>query len=183
MVFLVSHADRHVVDAVEEESVLEFEALFLLADVVDDAEHLLVGVRHQVVRDEEAPHGDESHDDDQRLGDPEQRHPGRLHGQQFVVFAQIAHRHDRGQQHRQRQPHRDHVGHGVGHQLDDDPGAESLAHEFVDVAPHEVHHQHEHDDEEGEDHGSEVGLQDEFMDGLHAVYAIFCSAKIRVLPL
>ena len=57
----MSDADRHVVDAVEKkEAVLEFEALFLLADVVDDAEHLLVGVRHQVVRDEEAPHGDES---------------------------------------------------------------------------------------------------------------------------
>ena len=36
--FLVAHADRHVVDAVEEEPVLEFEGLFLLPDVVERAE-------------------------------------------------------------------------------------------------------------------------------------------------
>ena len=154
--FLVAHADRHVVDAVEEESVLEFKGLLLLLDVVERAVELLVGTRHEVVADEEAAHGDDAHQDDERLGDLDERHAGRLHGQQLVVLAQVAHRHDGGEKHRQRQTHRDHVGHEVGHQLDDDPGAQALSHQLVDITPYDVHHQHEHDDEEGEDHGSEV---------------------------
>ena len=87
---LVRHADRHVVDAVEEEPVLEFERLPLLADVVDDAVHLLVGVGHEVVADEETGYGDQTHEDKQRPGDPDQRHAGRFHGQELVVLAQVA---------------------------------------------------------------------------------------------
>ena len=165
---LTPDANRHVVDAVEEESVLEFDGLLLLADVVEDAVHLLVGVGHQVVAHEEAAHGNDAHHHQQRPHDARQRHAGRLHGQQLVVLAQIAHRHDGGQQRGQRQTQRNHVGHGIGHQLDDDAGAETLAHQLVDIAPHEVHHQDEHHDEERHNHRSEVGLQDEFVDGFHA---------------
>ena len=174
---LPADADRHVFDAVEEEPVLEFEGLFLLADVVERAVQLLVGVRDEVVADEEAADGDERHQYDERFGDLDQRHAGRLHGQQFVVLAQVAHGHDRRQQHRQRQAHRDHVGHEIGHQLDDDSGAEALAHQFVDVAPYDVHHQHEHDDEKREDHRAQVGFQNEFMDGLHAAARCFLLRK------
>ena len=171
---LVAYADGHVVQSVEEEPVAEFERLALLADVGDDAVHLLVGVGHQVVADEEAPHGNQTDEDEQRLGDAHEREPGGLHGQQFVVLAQVAHRHDGGQQHGQRQ----HVGHGVGHQFDDDAGAQPLAHQLVDVAPHEVHHQHEHDDEEREDHRPEVGFQNEFVDGFHAAVTVFLRRKV-----
>ena len=175
--FLPADADRHVVDAVEEQSVLKFETLFLLADVVQDAEHLFVGVRHEVVADEEAAHGDQAHQNNQRLGDAYERHAGRLHGQQFVVLAQIAHGHDGRQQHGQRQSQRDHVGHEVGHQLDDDACAESFAHQLVDVTPHDVHHQDEHHDEEREDHRPQVGFQYEFMDGFHAAAPAFLLRK------
>ena len=171
--FLPAHADRHVVDAVEEQAVLEFEALFLLADIVDDAVHLFVGIRHEVVADEETAHGDHAHQDDERLGDADERHAGRFHRQQLVVLAQVAHGHDRGQQHGQRQPQRDHVGHEIGHQLDDDAGAQPLSDQLVDVAPHDVHHQDEHHDEEREHHRPQVGFQYEFVDGFHAAAPAF----------
>lgn len=165
---LTPDANRHVVDAVEEEAVLELDGLLLLADVVEDAVHLLVGVGDQVVAHEEAAHGDDAHHHQQRPHDARQRHAGRLHGQQLVVLAQVAHRHNGGQQRGQRQTQRNHVGHGVGHQFDDDACAEALAHQLVDVTPYEVHHQDEHHDEEGHNHRSEVGLQYEFVDGFHA---------------
>ena len=59
----------------------------------------------------------------------------------------------------------------------DDAGAQSLAHQLVDVAPHDVHHQHEHDDEEREDHRAEVGLQNESVNGFHAADRSFLLRK------
>ena len=176
---LVAHADRHVVDAVEEESVLELEGLFLLADVVERAVEFLVGRRNEVVADEEAGHGQHAHEDDERLGDLHERHAGRLHGQQLVVLAEVSHRHDRREEHREGKSHRDEVRHEVGHQLDDDSCAETLAHQFVDVAPHDVHHQHEHDDEEREHHRAEVRLQDELVYGFHAAGRVFFRYKVN----
>ena len=55
---LVPDADAHAVDAIEEEPVLKFEGLVHLANVVDRAEKLFVGVWHQVVDDEETADGD-----------------------------------------------------------------------------------------------------------------------------
>ena len=49
---LVLDTDAHIVDAVEEESILKLQRLVLLFDVVDYAEHLFVGVRHKVIHDE-----------------------------------------------------------------------------------------------------------------------------------
>ena len=94
---LFADADAHVLDAVEEEPVLEFDDLFLLADVVEDAEHLLVGIGNQIVHHEETADGDDAHHDDERFEYFRQRHARRLHRQQFVVFAQVAQRHDRRQ--------------------------------------------------------------------------------------
>ena len=158
--FLVAHADRHVVDAVEEESVLEFEGLFLLADVVEDAEHLLVGIGNQIVHHEETADGDDAHHDDERFEYFRQRHARRLHRQQ----------------HRQRQAHGNHVGHGVAHQLDDDAGVEPLAHQLVDIPPDEIHHQDEHHDEEGQEHRSQIRLQYELVNRFHPrrVLALSC---------
>ena len=187
---LMADADAHVFEPVEEEAVAEFERLLLFADVVEGAGQFLVGGRHEVVGDEEAPHGDDAYQNDERPDDLGQRHARRLHGQQFVVLAEVAHGHDGRQQHRERQSHGDHVGHGVAEQFDDDPRAEALAHQLVDVTPQEIHHQHEHDDEERQDHGPEVRFQDEFMDGFHRRAGCFSlrkdssftiiSAKVRV---
>ena len=173
---LFADADAHVLDAVEEEPVLEFDDLFLLADVVEDAEHLLVGIGNQIVHHEETADGDDAHYDDERFEYFRQRHARRLHRQQFVVFAQVAQRHDRRQQHRQRQAHGNHVGHGVAHQLDDDAGVEPLAHQLVDIPPDEIHHQDEHHDEEGQEHRSQIRLQYELVNRFHPrrVLALSC---------
>jgi hypothetical protein len=45
--------NTHIVNAVEEESVLKLQGLVLLFDVVECAKHLLVSPRHKVVYDEE----------------------------------------------------------------------------------------------------------------------------------
>ena len=171
--FLVADADRHVVDTVEEQPVLELQRLLLLADVVERAVEFLVGARNEVVADEETAHRDDADQNDERLGDLHERHARRFHRQQLVVLAQVAHRHDGCEQHRERQSHRDHVGHEIGHQLDDDARAQSLAHQLVDIAPHDVHHQDEHHDEEREHHRPQVGFQYEFVDGFHAAAPAF----------
>ncbi len=176
---LVADADAHVLDAVEEQTVLEFDGLLLLADVVAQAVHLLVGVGNEVVYQKEAGDGDDAHHDGERLHDPGQRHAGRFHGQQFVVLSQIAHRHDGGQQHDERQTHREHGNQRVAQQFEDDAHAQTLAYQLVDVPPQDVHQQDEHDDEKGHDQGTQIGLEYEFMDGFHRLSCVFVRYKVN----
>ena len=91
----------------------------------------------------------------------------------IVVFAQITHGHNGRQQRGERQSHRDHVDRGVAEQFDDRTGIESFADQLVDVAPQYIHHQHEHDDEERQHHGSQIGLENEFIDGFHRRGGVF----------
>ena len=179
---LMLDTNAHVVYTVEEEPVLKLQHLLLTPYVIYNHRHLFVSVRHQIVHYEETAYRDEYGHYDQRLHDPHERHAGRLHRQQLVVLAQVSHRHDRRQKHRQRQTHRDHVDGCIAYELDNDTRIETLAHKLVDVTPHEIHHQHEGDDEEGHDKRPEIGFEYQLMYGFESHRPISCYAKLTVLP-
>ena len=153
---LLSDANTQIIDTIEEHSVLEFDRLFLLLDVVQNAVHLLIRVRNEVVRGKETTQRNEQNHHKQRFENLCQRHTCRFHRQQFVVLAQVTHCHNRSKERRQWQTHRDHCGHSVEHQLDNDGAVDTLTNQIVDMLPDEVHHQHEHNDQEGEHHWSQI---------------------------
>ncbi len=173
VVVLLADAYAHALQAVEEEAVLEFQLLPLLAYVVEYLEHALVGERYEIVYYEEAAHGYAAHDDKQRPQYLRQRHAGRLHRQQLVALAEVSHSHDRRQQHGQRQTQRDHVGRGAGDELDNDAYVETLSHQIVDISPYEVHHQHELYDEERYEQRSQIGFKHQFVYLFHAPATCF----------
>ena len=63
----------HVVDSVEKDTVLEFDRLFLLANVIQQCIDLLGRMRHQVVGDEETADRDRTYYDNQRAENARQR--------------------------------------------------------------------------------------------------------------
>ena len=149
---LMPNPDTHVVDTIEEGSVFEFDGLLLLTDIGDECVHLLPGIRHEVVGGEKTAYGDEDNKDGQRGQYARKRYSRRFHGEQFVVFAEIAHCHDSRQKRSQRQRHGDGRSRRVPQQFEDDAEVESFPDKVVDIKPQEVHKEYERHDEEGKNH-------------------------------
>ena len=176
------HADTHIlVYAVKEQAILELQHLLLTLDVAQDNHRTLVGIRHKVVHQEETANGDEECDDDEWLHNTHQRHTCRLHCLQLEVLAHITHCHNSRQQHRKWQTQRNHIDCGIEDKLQNDICAESLACQILNKSPHEVHHQHECDDEKGHNQRAQICLEDKFMNGFHIYVAFLYCAKIVFL--
>ena len=78
----------------------------------------------------------------------EQRNTSRLHRKQLQVLAHISKRNQRGQQHRQWQRSGDERQAHVPEKLCQNGQRQSLAHQFVNIAPRKLHHKDEQTDKE-----------------------------------
>ena len=92
--------------------------------------------------------GEGEHQKEDGAHDAHQGYAGGLHGKELKVLAHVAESDERSQQHRE--------GQGRGHQTDanipeefaQDRRGEALAHQVVDIAPHELHDKDEQTNEE-----------------------------------
>ena len=92
--------------------------------------------------------GEGQHQKEDGSHDAHEGNAGRLHRKEFEVLAHVSESDERGQQNGQRQ-RRGHQAHThIPHEFAEHNGREPLAHQVVDISPHELHDKHEQTNEE-----------------------------------
>ena len=155
------------VDSVVEYSRRNLDLFLRLPYVLPERVDLVVGLGNKGVDDEECRDGDDYGGYEQGSHHPEHGHSGCLEGNELVVLSHAAHCHHRGQQGRKRQGHRQDGAAAPEEEFSHYAEAESLADQFVDVDPEELHHQDENDHQEDHEEWSYESGQYESVDFLH----------------
>ena len=111
---------------------------------IKEGPHLRLRDRQHIVLEEERADRHQGDEHNQRPHDLHQRHPGGLHRRKLEPLAEVTECHQRREQNRERERHRDHRQRGVEEQLAEHVDFKPLPHEVVDIAPEELH---QHDEQ------------------------------------
>ena len=163
LLVLVADTEDVTVDAVVERACGNLDFVLCLADIVAEGVYFVVRLGDEVIADEEGAYryddgGGEEGKEDAGKGDA-----GGLDGHELVVFAHLPHSHHGCQQGGKGKTQRHGGATAPEHELQDNLESKSLADQFVDVYPEELHHKHEYHHEQNRDERSYEGLEYELV--------------------
>ena len=160
LIFL-AHFDAEAGDIIVENAGPNVERGLAVAQVVEQGKRLEVGNGDDVIVKEKRACGDGENEDKQRPHKACERDAGAFNSNEFVEFAHVAEGHDAGQKDAEGQGKRHQCCAHVEQQLEDHPGAQTLADELVHVKPEKLHHKHEERHEKRNDKWANEGPDDE----------------------
>ena len=150
-------------NAVVKRSRGDFDFALGAADIVPHRVDLVDGVGYQPVSDIEGADTDKDPHQGHREQDTGERNARGFHCRELELLAHISQRHHGAQEGGQRNGEREHLAASPHEELQDHLELQSLAHQFVDVQPQELHDQNKRHHREDRNERPREGFQDKLV--------------------